>query len=133
MSEENKLIARRFIEAFQGGDEAALRAVLAEDVVDHNPSGPDSGIKGVLGDVQTFKGGFPDLRLTIDRQIAEGDFVAHHGIATGTNTGSLLGAPPTNKTATIAWMDVYRIEGGKIREMWHLEDIAGLLRQLGMA
>jgi hypothetical protein len=42
-----------------------------------------------------------------------------------------MGLPATGRPATIAWMDLYRVADSRIVEIWHLEDIAGTLQQLG--
>ena len=53
-----------------------------------------------------------------------------YGKVIGTNHGSMMGMPPTGNVATFAYMDMYRIVSGRITETWHVEDIAGMLRQL---
>ncbi len=50
----------------------------------------------------------------------------------GTHNGAMMGMPATGKEATFAWMDMYRIEDGEMVEVWHVEDIAGMLQQLGL-
>ena len=67
-----------------------------------------------------------------DRIVAEEDSVAVYGKVSGTNTGPMMGTPPTGKRATFAYMDIYRIAGGQVVESWHVEDIAGMLGQLGL-
>ena len=131
---DNKEIARRFMQAFEKGDQDALRAVVADDVHDNDlPPGAPQGIEGLLGAVAMFNAAFPDLWIRTARQLAEGDFVFQHGRFGGTQRGELFGIPPTGKSVDIAFMDCYRIDGDKIVETWRLEDIAGMLRQLGVA
>ena len=105
----------------------------AEDVVDHNPM-PDqkAGRAGVQQAADVYRVAFPDLSTTIDVQVAEGDYVTNRGTGGGTNTGDMMGMPATGKSAVITWMDIYRIENGKIAEYWHNEDVAGMLQQLGV-
>ena len=55
-----------------------------------------------------------------------------HGRIKGTNTGPLMGSPATGKRADFGYMDMYRIANGQIVEVWHVEDIAGMLAQLGL-
>lgn len=135
MAQDNKKVAHRFImEAFMANKPAAWQDTVAEDVIDHNPM-PDQkpGRAGVQQSADVYRSGFPDISTTIDQQVAEGDFVVNRGVASGTNTGEMMGIPPTGKKASVPWMDMYRIKGGQIVEFWHVEDIAGMMQQLGLA
>ena len=77
----NKEIASRFIEAFQAGDDSALESSMVEDTVDHNPlPGQRPGRRGVLDTLAMYRSAFPDLTLTIERQVAEGDHVVQNGL-----------------------------------------------------
>jgi predicted ester cyclase len=134
MHPADKEIARRFIHAFEAGDQAALESTMVEDTTDHNPlPGQRPGRSGVLDTVAMYRAAFPDLTLTIERQVAEGDLVVQNGLAKGTNTGPLMDQPATGAPAQFAWIDMYRIAECRITEIWHLEDIAGLLQQLAAA
>ena len=97
--EENKTIARRFNEDIWGtGDEAALEDVFAEDVVDHggNPGQPP-GREGHKYQLDLFRSAFPDLHVTTEDIVAEGDKVVTRWTARGTYQGELMGIPPTGK------------------------------------
>ena len=133
MSEQNNLVARRFEKAFAEGDIVALKKIVAANVVDHNaPRGARPGIDGVLDAVALFRTGFPDVQISVERTIAEDDSVAVFGTIAGTNHGPMFGVPATGKRATFAYIDVFRIVNGVIVEAWHVEDIAGMLGQLGL-
>jgi steroid delta-isomerase-like uncharacterized protein len=130
--EENKQVARRFINAFLAGDTATLEAIVAQDFVDHNPQpGQKPGREGLIEILAGWRAAFPDLEATILHEVAEGDFVVQHGIGLGTNTGPLMGRPATGKQARFPYMDMHHIVNGRIVEIWHLEDIIGMLYQLG--
>jgi steroid delta-isomerase-like uncharacterized protein len=133
MSDENThIIARRFIEAFAKGDTAALTRLVAENLVDHNlPPGQKQGRQGLLEAVAMYRTAFPDMTISIENMVASDGQVAVTGKITGTNLGSLMGAPATGKKVTFAYMDMYRIQNGHITETWHVEDVAGMLQQLG--
>jgi predicted ester cyclase len=75
---------------------------------------------------------FPDLRLTIEDQIAEGDKVVTRFTARGTHRGKLPGIAPTGKQVTTTAIIINRYTGGKIAESWINGDILGLLQQLGV-
>lgn len=133
MSQQNKQIVRRFLRAFAEGDVATLEAIVAEDVRDRQaPPGSRPGRQGLLDAVAMFRAGLPDLEISIEREVAEGDLVAVNGTVAGTHRGPMLGAPATGRRVTFAFMDLYRIAGGRIVETWHVEDIAGLMGQLGL-
>jgi len=133
MSEQNNQVARRFEKAFAEGDIVALKKIVAANIVDHNaPRGARPGIDGLLDAVALFRAGFPDIQISVERTIAEDDSVAVFGTIAGTNQGPMFGVPATGKRATFAYMDMFRIVNGVIVEAWHVEDIAGMLGQLGL-
>jgi steroid delta-isomerase-like uncharacterized protein len=134
MSQENKQVARRFLRAFASGDVPALERIVAPDVVDHNlPAGGRQGIRGLLEAVTMFRTGFPDLEIGIEREVSEGDSVAVYGTVAGTHRGPMFGAPATGRRAVFPFMDLFRIVNGRIVETWHVEDVTGMLAQLGLA
>jgi predicted ester cyclase len=79
----------------------------------------------------------PDLRVTIDDMIAEGDRVALRWTTSGTQRGALdtpLGvAPPSNRPVSIPGINIFRIAGGKIAEEWIVWDTLGSAQQVGLA
>jgi len=133
MLEQNKHIARQFIAAFAAADTRTLERIVAEHMVDHNLGpGQKQGRQGVIEAVGMFRAAFPDLKITIESLVADEERVSVTGKMSGTNQGTLMGAPPTGKTATFAYMDMYAIAHGQIVEAWHIEDLAGMMRQLGL-
>jgi steroid delta-isomerase-like uncharacterized protein len=133
MLEQNKHIARQFIAAFASADTRTLERIVAEHMVDHNLApGQKQGRQGVLEAVVMFRAAFPDLKITIESLVADEERVSITGKMSGTNQGTLMGAPPTGKTASFAYMDMYAIAHGQIVEAWHVEDLAGMMRQLGL-
>ena len=106
MLEQNKHIARQFIAAFAAADTRTLERIVAEHMVDHNLApGQKQGRQGVLEAVEMFRAAFPDLKITIESLVADEERVSVTGKMSGTNQGTLMGAPPTGKTATFAYMD----------------------------
>ena len=78
-----------------------------------------------------IRAAFPELKITIESLVADDERVSVTGKMTGTNQGALMGAPPTGKSVSFAYMDMYAIAHGQIVEVWHVEDLAGMMRQLG--
>jgi predicted ester cyclase len=74
---------------------------------------------------------FPDVHFTVNLEIAEDDLVAVHWSYVATNTGPFLGRPATGKAVTDTGVTIFRIEDGRIAEMWMVQDSLGLMRQLG--
>jgi steroid delta-isomerase-like uncharacterized protein len=134
MTENNKAIARLLIEeVFNRGNMAVADKIIAPDFVHHDPntkefrSGPD-GFKHFL---QRYREAFPDLHITVEQQIAEGDLVVDRWTGTGTHRGELMGIAATGKPVTLSGMSIHRIVGGKITETWNNYDALTLLEQLG--
>jgi steroid delta-isomerase-like uncharacterized protein len=136
MSEQNKALARRSIEEiWNQGKLAVIDELVASDATFHDPSVPGgkfTGPQGMKQFVQIYRGAFPDIRLTINDQIAEGEEVVTRWTATGTHSGELMGIAPTNKRATVTGVDIDRYQGGKVVEAWASYDMLGLLQQLGV-
>ena len=136
LSETNKTIARRlFDEVWNKGNLAVLNEIIAKDHVNSGPGtlpGLPTGPEGTKQLVTVYRNAFPDLRFTIDEQIAEGDKVVTRWTAHGTHQGELAGMPPTNKTATVTGIAVDRIVNGKFAESWGVFDQFGMLQQLGV-
>jgi steroid delta-isomerase-like uncharacterized protein len=133
MSEENKAIARRFFELVNDRNLEGLAEIIAPDAVDHDPQNPIQGRGPEVA--QQVMGGyiqaFPDLRITVDDQIAEGDRVATRWTGTGTHQGDLMGIPGSGKQSTVTGISIDRIENGKVVESWTNWDTLGMLQQLG--
>ncbi len=133
-TENNKAIARLLIEeVFNRGNLAVADKIIAPDFVHHDPntkefrSGPD-GFKQFL---QRYRNAFPDLKISILQQIAEGDLVVDRWSGSGTHSGELMGIPPTGKQVTLSGISIHRIVGGRITETWNNYDALTMLEQLG--
>lgn len=75
---------------------------------------------------------FPDLHVTVEDLIAEGDKVVGRNTVTGTHQGEYMGRPPTDKTVTYDEIFVFRFAGGRIVETWGVVDVLSQMNQLGM-
>ena len=117
-SEQNKLVIRRYIEEIVNtGNVGRIGEFVSADYVEvyrgvRSPVGPDGAREHVLGVRRTY----PDLHLTIDRQIAEGEWVVTQVTAKGTHMGTWLGMRPTGKAVEITAVNVDRVVGGRIVE-----------------
>jgi len=133
--EASKALVRRFYEdVVNKGDMRLAEEVLAADYVEH-PSfpGTPSGLAGFRQFVAMVATAFPDLHVTVEDVIAEGDKVAARVTVSGTHRGVLLGTiQPTGTHATWTGIDLIRIADGKIVERWSQRDLLGLMQQLGV-
>ncbi len=131
-TEENIAIARRLIqEGFSDGNVAVCDELVAVDGVEHQ-RGLKPGAAGAKETIQTLHDWFSDFRLEIEDVIASGDRVWMRARATGVNTGSVFGRPPTGRPLEITVFDTVRIEDGRIVEHWGVPDQLGMLMQLGL-
>jgi steroid delta-isomerase-like uncharacterized protein len=134
MSEKNKALAARIpLEAFNQGKLEVIDEVIADNSVDHSslPPGMPPGKEGLKLLVKTLRSAFPDFKITIDLQVAEGDLVVARATTTGTMKGEFAGMPPSGKKATWEAIHITRIKDGKIVEHWQVQDQLGMLQQLG--
>ena len=116
----NKALIRRvFEEVIPAGNPSAMRDVMAPDFLDHDPlPGQPAGAAGGEYVVSTMHTAHPDLQFTIDDLMAEADRVTIRWTLRGTNTGPLLGRPPSGQPVELAAIVIFRIANGKIAERW---------------
>ncbi len=132
-AEENKALIRRIIEEiWNKGDLEAVDRYFAPDYVDHAPlPGQAPGAEGYKQAAAAMREAFPDLRLTLEDILAEGDKVAFRYTMEGTHQGDFMGMPPTGKPFSVGGMIIGRIAEGKGVERWANLDTLGLMQQLG--
>ena len=134
--EANKALCRRYFDdLWTGGDEQFIDRHVAEDYVFHDPGTPGGvhGTSGLHRYYGRYRTGFPDMRFTVDDQVAEDDKVVTRWSVVATHSGPFLGLPPTGKTVHVTGINIFRIADGQLVEGWHNLDVLGLLRQLGIA
>jgi steroid delta-isomerase-like uncharacterized protein len=132
MPEENESVVRRLIEeVLNRGQTGPLAELVAADHVGHDPFGDHYGPEGLRIAVAEYRAAFPDLRVSVDDLVAEGDKVVHRFTLRGTHAGPFLGIPPTGRAVTAAGIAIDRLAGGKVVESWVSLDALNLLRQLG--
>ena len=133
MSEENKaLVRRQEEELFTQGNLDAADEIYAPDYVGHDPSNPEEvrGLEAAKQAAADYRQAFPDLRVTVEDLIAEGDRVAARLRFRGTHLGELDGIAPTGRQVDCTGIVISRIEEGKIAEDWASFDDFGMMQQL---
>ena len=134
MSDANKTVVKRFVhELFVKGNLDVVDEFVADDYVDHTPP-PDvpPGRAGLKQLATMFRNGFPDLAISEEDLIAEGDKVVMRQITTGTHQGDFMGIAATGKKITVNEIHIVRLADGKIVEHWGVEDNLGMMQQIGV-
>jgi steroid delta-isomerase-like uncharacterized protein len=128
--EENKARVRRAVDHFNRGDLEAYLEVYAADAVLHD-FGIEPGVDNIRRFYQGFMAAFPDVQITTEDLIGEGDQVAERITLRGTHRGDFQGVPPTGKPITMSGITILRFQDGRCVERWTQGDFLGLLQQLG--
>jgi steroid delta-isomerase-like uncharacterized protein len=131
-TEANKILVRRLVdEAQTEGRLEVVDELLADDFVDHSPlpglPANRDGIRILFG---ALRAAFPDLRVTIDEQVAEGEKVVTRKTFRGTHGGEFLGAPASGRAVAFEVIDILSVRDGKIAEHRVVFDQLGLRAQL---
>jgi predicted ester cyclase len=131
-TEDNKALVRRFY-AEGVHNPALFDELLAPTYVLHLAGRPPiAGIEQAKGLMVAYTSAFPDLQLTTEDLVAEGDKVAIRNTWRGTHQGAFQDVPPTGKHVMFTGTDIFRCVGGKIAEQWADLDALGLMQQLGV-
>jgi steroid delta-isomerase-like uncharacterized protein len=133
MTLSNRAAARAVFDVWSTGELERLDDLVAGDVVHHDPYDPNGadGLDGMKRTIELNRRAFPDMRLEVEDQIAEGDKVVTRWRGEMTHRGELGGAAPSGKQVTITGITIDRFENGRIVEAWRSMDTLGLLRGIG--
>ena len=136
MATTNSATARMALGVISSGDLAAVHTMMEEfctpDCAYHGMGEELSGHDGMKGLVTGFLTAFPDLTLTVEGQVEDGEIVVTRFVATGTNTGEFMGKPPTGKAMRMQAISMMRFVDGKIAEEWEEADLLGMMGQIGL-
>lgn len=131
---QNKETVRRWVEeVWNTGNADLMDDLMDENMLDHNPiPGLPAGRAARKQILAMFHSAF-DVQIKLDLLLADGDYVVDRWSASLTHKGEFMGIPATGKTVHITGIDISRLANAKIVEAWHVEDIAGLMQQLGQS
>jgi steroid delta-isomerase-like uncharacterized protein len=129
-TEENKAIQRRFQDIWNQGDFDIIEEIFNKDYLNHSVK--VKGFESIRQFVTVYRSAFPNVKFTIEDQVAEEDKVVMRYTITGTHKGEFQGIAPTGKPIAITGIAIHRIENGKIIEIWANWDALGLSQQLGV-
>ena len=135
MSEGNKNVVRRlFEEVWNKGNLQVTDELSTPNYAHHDASTPDVG-RGPESEKKRatlYRTAFPDLRLTVEDIIAEGETVVARWSCRGTHKGDLNGIAPTGKRVNITGISIARLTNGKMSEGFVNWDALSLMQQLGV-
>ncbi|MFN8532422.1 MAG: ester cyclase [Dehalococcoidia bacterium] len=133
--ERNRQLVRDIFE--RGLNEGAIdeiAALTAPDFLDHDihiETGIPSGPEDLRVALQLIRNAFPDIQVTVEQSVAEGDLVVVRNTWRGTHLGEFNGIAPTGNRIEVTGIVIWRIADGLIAERWATIDTLSLLRQMG--
>jgi steroid delta-isomerase-like uncharacterized protein len=131
-AEENKDLARRSWEMLvnqQNPD--AIDELYTPNFVWHEPDEDIQGPEEARRFLGMYLSAFPDMHVSVEDEIAEGDKVVTRWTIRGTHRGELMGMAPRDEQVEIKGITIHRIEGGRIAEEWERYDNLSVMQQLG--
>ncbi|MER5648763.1 ester cyclase [Streptosporangium sp. NPDC002524] len=132
----NKATFGRLHDALNSGDAEVIFKTIDEvvepDVLFHAPVPMDTtGARALKHVWEVLLRAFPDIHVTVEDAVAEGDRVVFRNTVTGTHQGEYRGLPPTGKSVTYQEIFIVRFTGGRIAEIWGVVDVFSQMRQIG--
>ena len=134
-AEHNRIVASRWIDAFNARDDTAEAAARTADYIAHAPESIESAAldgDAWVGFLGVFVEGFPDLHLEVLGSSADDGMVALRILFSGTHTGSFRGLPPTGRKVRFSGLEINRMVDGRVAEHWFQLDAVTLFEQLGL-
>ena len=128
---ENKVTASRVILEKMGHGRFEIQQEIYGPCFSAHGFGRDYTLAEDEASGKHLRAAFPDLKVSVDRMIAEGDMVSLHWSAVGTNTVAVPGFPGEGKRVAIDGMSFFRFADGKIVEEWSTYDNLTIMKQLG--
>jgi steroid delta-isomerase-like uncharacterized protein len=127
-----RLLTDQIEELWGRGRTELVDANYADGVHDHMPvPGQPSGREALKDVVQLFRDGIVDMKMELHATLVAGDVGVDAWTLTGRHEGPLLGFPPTGKAVAIRGIDMIRVIDGRIADLWHVEEMAQLMAQIG--
>ena len=127
----NKEIIKQFCKAlWEDRDLGIIDKTFSENAVMHSPFNAYYGSVTMHDIANKWLTAFPDLKISWEDFIWEGDKVVCRWRATGTHMGSFFDTSPTHKEVTYTGVGTFQLEDGKVIQYWGLVDMHAILRQL---
>jgi steroid delta-isomerase-like uncharacterized protein len=131
--EPKSLVQQLFSDVVNRGRLELLDQLIAPDIRFHTPvPGLPQSRDGFRSFLRLYLEAFPDQLTTVDQLLVDGRYVVVRHTHKVRHTGPFLGMPPTGREATVAGVEIFRIQDDRIAEFWHYDDIFSLVTQLGL-
>jgi steroid delta-isomerase-like uncharacterized protein len=132
MADYKQMAQRWFAEVMNEGKEETIDELCAESFVEHDPlPGTSPDRQGIHDFVKQVRAAFPDIEMTADDILAEGDRLAVRSTMRGTHQGEFMGIPASGKKVEVSNYDFVRFENDQVVEHWGTIDSAALMEQIG--
>ena len=131
----NKELVTKFNDFTNAANWEGLEDVVVADFKRHSTASPGEPVTSLAQYValqEAFLVSFPDQHVSVQMMVAEGDHVAVRATYAGTQTGQMGEIPPTGKSVSSPFLAIFRIEAGKIAEIWVEWDNLAIMSQLGV-
>jgi steroid delta-isomerase-like uncharacterized protein len=123
-----------FLQSSRRGWSGGINETYAPDALWHLPEQDIHGVEEFKQYLSPYLTAFPDLTVTVEDEIAEGDKVVNRFTGRGTHQGETKEfGPPSGRQIELKGMTISRIEGGKIVEEWQSYANLSMMDQLGLA
>jgi len=131
--EEAKAFTDRVLAMWNEANITIVDEVYAPEIVRHDCGVPEDivGLENMKNYLQNLFNAFPDLHITVDEMIVEGNKIAQRWTMTGTNTGSMGDMPPTGKNVRFIGVSIGHFVNGKAVEIWDFYNVLDMMQQLG--
>jgi predicted ester cyclase len=130
-TDRGKRVVRLYYQAVLAGRRLdVLDDLLAPGFVGHDPAGAMIDRSDYIDAVRMLHAGFSRLIVKVDDQLADKDRVTTRWTATGMHTGAFAGIPPTGREVMLSGIDIHRLRGDRLVELWEQLDLASLVAQL---
>ena len=124
---------RKVTDMMNSGKMDDLGKYISDNYTEHQMMpGQKPGIAGLKEMMTGMKAAYPDMKFTINHITADSNMIWALSTMTGTNTGSMMGMPPTGKAINVQAVDVIRLENGKAVEHWGFMEEKKMMEQMGM-
>ena len=131
--EEVQIWTDRVLKMWNEANLTIVDTVYAQEFVRHDCGAPEDivGLENVKNYLKNFFNAFPDLNVTVDEIIMEGNKLVQRWTLTGTNTGSMAEMPPTGKKVQLSGVSIIDMVNGKATEIWDYYNVLDMYQQLG--
>jgi steroid delta-isomerase-like uncharacterized protein len=120
-------------EVLNKGNMQVVDELIAPNFVEHDPfPGQAPGVEGLKQAMVALRQAFPDLHVTVDEMLSEGDKVVIRSTMKGPHKGNFMNIPATGKQISVEGIDIVRISNGRAVEHWGVTDNLTMMQQLGL-